>query len=77
MALSAAAGCAKHLDFATAVVAQFDGRVGNADEPRIAKHRRRAVGQLEVQPPAQHDNDIGLRPSRCRASRPPPTGARR
>ncbi len=50
----------EHLGGAAAVVAQLGGAVGDAHEARLAEHRRRAVGELEVEAAADGDDDVGL-----------------
>jgi hypothetical protein len=45
---------------AAPVVAQLGGAVGNAQELRGAESSRRAVGELEVEPPADRDDQVRI-----------------
>ena len=73
--VSAAAGRRTDLDRAAPVVAHLRGRIGDAHEPRGTEHGGRAEGELEVEPAADGQHDVGLAHARRRASRRPPKDA--
>ena len=50
----------EHLDGAAPVVPQLGRDVGDAHELRRAEHRRRAVRELEVEPAADGQHDVGV-----------------
>jgi hypothetical protein len=53
-------GRREQFHLAAAVVDQLAGIVGEADEARLRKHRRRSVAELIVEPAPDEQHDVGL-----------------
>jgi hypothetical protein len=53
-------GRREQFHLAAAVVDQLAGIVGEADEARLRKHRRRSVAELIIEPAPDEQHDVGL-----------------